>query len=493
MALNTQAETFRGFGKLFQLNAQTAVECRFGQEVGTVLTTHVSASLTGADAGNGEVRYYGKAHFSIVYEDADKRVCRAEKGVEFTARAQDERCAPALTARVQISVENVSVRREGASVFVTALLGADVNLYGDQSFEYLTGGDLVCKREPVSVLTAHLCGGAAEAEDEFETEFIGDVLLHAETVGSVDAVCETGVLKAEGEINLNVLALKGDNTLVSFERLVPFRVEIPCDAAAFGCAAEVRVSVLSATIRAEADEEKGKCKLFAEFTLGAEGCVYEETGVDAVTDAFSKDCAVTLSFSVAESTGAGARGRVTEHISGRAALSSPIDFSDALQAVTLQRAEANLVQAEDGKRIEGIALATLVVRGADGECRGVEMSLPFSVPVEADDCAVNVMVCSMTARQRQEGEIDAEATLKICLVERRTVTGKFVAKAEAGKEVKESECAISVYIPRAGDGLWELAKSLKKSPEEVAQNNPELEFPIKEGQRVVIYRKKNLA
>ena len=55
-----------------------------------------------------------------------------------------------------------------------------------------------------------------------------------------------------------------------------------------------------------------------------------------------------------------------------------------------------------------------------------------------------------------------------------------------------SESAISVYVPRAGDGLWELSKSLKKSPEEVAASNPDIEFPVREGQRVIIYRKKNL-
>ena len=492
MAMNTQAETFRGFGKLFQLSAQTAVECRFGQEVGTVLSTHVSASLTGAEAGNGEVRYYGKAHFLIVYEDAEKHVCRAEKGLEFTARAQDDRCFPALTPRVKIEVENIAVRREGASVFVTALLGADVNLYGEQTFDYLTGGDLICKREPVTVLTAHLCGGAAEAEDEFETEFIGDVLLHAETVGAVETSCETGTLRIDGEINLNILALKGEDSLVSFERLVPFHIEIPCDAASYGCDAEARVSVLNAVIKADADEEKGKCKIFAEFTLGAEGCVYEETHVDAVTDAFSKECAVTLSFAVTESTGAGATGSVTEHVSGKAALSSPIDFSDALQAVTLQRAEANLVSAEDGKRVEGVAMATLLVRGSDGTHRGIEMSLPFSVPVQAENCSANILVCGMSARQKQEGEIDAEATLKITLQERKNVRAELVSAAEEGEKLPVSDSAISVYVPRAGDGLWELAKSLKKSPEEVSENNPDIEVPVKEGQRVIIYRKKSL-
>ena len=491
--MNTETEIFRGYGKIGEIAAQTAVECRFGQEVETIIATHASVSLTGADAENGEVRYRGKAHFLIVYADAEKRVCRAEKGVEFSARAEDERCFPALTPRVGVTVENLSVRREGASVYLTALIGADIRLYGDKNFEYLAGGDVIAKREPVSVLTAHLCGGAAEAVDEFETEFIGDILLHTETVGAVDVLCGAGSLKAEGEVNLGIRALKGDGSPSSFERLVPFEVEIPCEEAAIGRGAEVRVSVLGANIKADTDEERGKCKITAELTLGVEGCVYEEVTVDAVTDAFSRTHEIALSYETTSSTGAGECKRITERVSGKAALSSKVDFSDTLQAVTLQRAEANLVSAEDGKRIEGVALATLVVKGADGECRGVEMSLPFSVPVEADDCSVSVMVCSMTARQRQEGEIDAEATLKICCCEKRTVTGKFVAKAEEGKEVKESECAISVYIPRAGDGLWELAKSLKKSPEEVSQNNPELEFPIKEGQRVVIYRKKNLA
>lgn len=487
-----QSETFRGYGKIGALNAQTAVECRFGQEVGTVLSVNATASLTGAESGNGEVRYFGKAHFSIVYEDAEKHVCRAEKGVEFTAVAKDERCYPALTPRACVSVENVSVRREGASVYVAALLGADINLYGEQSFEYLTGGELVLKREPSVLIVAHLCGGAAETEDEFETEFIGDVLQHSEAVNITDLVCETGTLKVEGEINLGILALKADGGLVSFERLVPFNLELPCDAASFGCGAEARVNVLSATIHADTDETKGKCRISAEFTLSAEGCVYEELAVDTATDAFSQTNEIALTFGSAECGGAGSISRVTERISGKCALSSPVDFSDVLQAVTLQRAEANLVRGEDGTRVEGVVLATLLVLGTDGAHRGVEISLPFSVPVNAENCTVGVLVCGTSARQKQEGEIDADATLKITLCEKKTVHAKFVVSAEEGAALPGNDSAVSVYIPRAGDGLWELAKSLKKSPEEVSASNPDIEFPVKDGQRVIVYRKKTL-
>ena len=94
--------------------------------------------------------------------------------------------------------------------------------------------------------------------------------------------------------------------------------------------------------------------------------------------------------------------------------------------------------------------------------------------------------------QRQEGEIEAEATLKITAKERRKVSARLVSGCEEGDPLPVSDSAVSVYIPRAGDGLWELAKSLKKSPEEVSANNPDIEFPIKEGQRVIVYRKKNV-
>lgn len=485
--MNIQTQTFRGYGKTKEITAQTAVECRFGGEVETVLTAHAHAVLTGADAGNGEVRYYGKAHFSIVYEDAEKHVCRAEKGVEFSAAAKDESVYPALTAKAVVAVENVSARREGASVFLTALLGTDISLYGEESFDYLSGGDIVMKRAAVKVLSAHLCGGAAEAEDEFETEPLGDILQHSETVSVTDVVCETGLVKAEGEINLGVLALKQDNSLTSFERLVPFRVEIPCDAASFGCDAEVRVSVADVSIHAE--EEDGKCNIYARFTLVSEGCVYEETALDGVLDAFSTECETELAYFDGAFCGAGEFKRVTERVSGKAILAGSVNFADTLEAVTLQRSEAELVTTPEGKRAEGVANATLLVK-TEGDYRAVEISLPFSVAVEAGDAEAHVMVCGMSARQKQEGEIDAEATVKILLREKKQYTVRLVSGVKEGEKFKESDSAISVYIPKAGDGLWELAKRLKKAPEDVEMSNPDIEFPVKEGQRVIIYRKK---
>ena len=302
--------------------------------------------------------------------------------------------------------------------------------------------------------------------------------------------CAAGILKAEGEGFLGLLALRGEE-LVSFERLVPFAIEIPSDAAQTGCRARVEVSVPEISLNADADEES-RAHIHATLSLKATGVIYEQVAVSGVTDAFSKTNRVLLTYAQSDSEGAGETTQMTERISGRAALSSPVNFSDTLQAIVLARAEANLMRGNNGMHVEGVVIATLLVRGADGSHRGIEMSLPFSVPVQTADAQVCVLACGMSARQKEEGAIDAEATLKFTLTERIHAAARLVAQAQEGEAVPVNDCAVSVYVPRAGDGLWELSKRLGKSPEEVLESNPDLEFPIREGQRVVIYRKKTL-
>ncbi|MDE7372707.1 MAG: DUF3794 domain-containing protein, partial [Clostridia bacterium] len=171
MAMNTETATYRGQGKILTMTHQTAVECKFGAEVESIIASQAHVVLTGAETLDGEVRYYGKTYFLIVYEDAERKVCRAEKGVEFSARAENEGCFPALTARALLTVENLSTRREGASVYLTALIGADISLYGETSFDYLAGGDFIAKQEEVPVLSARLVGGPTETEDAFAPEY----------------------------------------------------------------------------------------------------------------------------------------------------------------------------------------------------------------------------------------------------------------------------------------------------------------------------------
>ena len=71
-----------------------------------------------------------------------------------------------------------------------------------------------------------------------------------------------GSLDVSGEVNLAVLAKKeGERETVAYERLIPFRAEIPCAEAEAGMPCDARAEVLSANLTAACDEEKGRCSI----------------------------------------------------------------------------------------------------------------------------------------------------------------------------------------------------------------------------------------
>ena len=108
----------------------------------------------------------------------------------------------------------------------------------------------------------------------------------------------------------------------------------------------------------------------------------------------------------------------------------------------------------------------------------------------AEEKGAQAIVCGISLKQKKEGEAETEATLKITLFVYDTCEIGYVSKAEGGEEYGEETCGMSVFVPRAGDGLWETAKALRKTPEELTRSNPDLVFPLKGKERILVYNRK---
>ncbi len=488
-------ETYRYTTEICKTGSQSIVECRLaGSEISSILAIYAKAVPTECTCADGEVRYNGKLFLNIVYEDADRKVCRAERGAEFSHRAESEAVTPACFAKAELNTDNVSYRREGSGLYISVIIGADISVYGTAQAEYLSDGEgIVAKKNPQAIVKTVCVSGEAETDDEFETDYIGDILMHSENVCVSYVTAEAGQISVSGEINLNICALKSDLSLCSYERLVPFRLEIPCDEAMPKLPASAKVHVKSAVLTAGTDEEKGKCKIDAEFILSADCELYIRDEIPACEDIFSPECELSYKKEVKKGRYLSDILRFTERVSGAASLSAPIDYASALQAAVLPRAEISCRRGENGGEAEGAIFADVMLCDADGVHRSAELSLPFLFPVKFEEGCIaeaEATVCGLSVRQRREGEAEAEATLKVTLKLYKETTAEYISETEEGEAYKENDSAISIFIPRAGDGLWEIAKQLKRPPEEVEKSNPELKFPVKEGERIFIYRQK---
>ncbi len=492
MSIKPQYETYRYVGETCRLQSQSIVECRLpGSEISGILAVHAKAVPVDCACSDGEVTYNGKVLLIIVYEDGERKICRAERGAEFFHKAENVAITPACFAKSVLTAENVTYRREGSGLYISVVVNAALTVYGSHQIEYLAGGeDIVLQKGSMTVCRNICVSGETESEDEFETDYVGDILLHSENAVVNHVAANAGQIEVEGELNLNICVLKNDDSVCSYERLIPFRMQIPCDEAFGRVVAGAKVNVKSAYLTAGTDEEKGKSKVVLTYCLAADCFLSIKEEIGVVSDAFSTESELRLKRVNDGGRYLTSHIKCTERISGVAALSPQPEGEFVLQSAVLPRAEIICRKGERGMEAEGIAQAEILLVAADGSHRNATLSLPFLFPIEADGDIVEAdcVLCGLNVRRKKNGETEAEGTLKISLRVYEEREWEYVSEATEGEKYAENDSAFSVFLPKAGEDLWQVAKRLKREPAEVQKSNPELTFPVQEGEKIFIYR-----
>ena len=492
MSIKPQFESYRYIGEVCRLRGQSIVECRLpGSEIGSILAVHAKAVPTECACADGETHYSGKMLISVVYEDGDKKICRAERGAEFFHKIDGNAVTPACFAKAALVTENITWRREGSGLYISVIVDAELTVYGGKQIEYLTGGEGLIVQSGALALCKTVCvSGETESEDEFEADYLGDILLHSENAIVHRVQAGGGQIDIEGELALNICVLKSDESVCSYERLIPFRMQIPCEEAFGHIASNARVSVKSAYLTAGTDEEKGKSKIVLSYCLAADCFLHIQEEISVATDAFSRSAEIQLKKAKDRGRYLTNTVKCTERVNGIAALSPVLDGEYTLQAAVLPRAELVCHKTERGTEAEGAVLADVLLCAPDGTHKKAELSLPFVFPVgaEGDIVEADCVVCGLNIRRKKNGETEAEATLKLCFRVFEERSWEYLSEVTEGEAYEQEEGAFSVFLPRAGEGLWQVAKRLRCAPEELQKSNPELEFPLKEGGRIFVYR-----
>lgn len=485
--------------QITELVAQSIVECKMPEYAeNTILAVHPSLVFGGEEVHAGEVRYGGKIHYSILAKNIDGGIIATERGVEFSHKAEDIQIASNHKADINFKVEKTTIKQDGKAIILSTIITATIAIYANDELEYLSGGEnIVCNYRPMSTRHIKHCNGVFEIEEEFETEYVGDILMHCEQINCTKVVTGIESLSASGEINLSILAKKeGENVVICYERLVPFQAEIACTDAVAKLASTATVNIQSVNLQATCDEEKNKCHIVATFKVAVYGKVFMKEEVTVVDDAFClkhNSLCSREKYTIQEPCCAFS---ATEKIHGTAIVDKQLDFGCVLYATALHSSEI-MATAQDGEILaEGLLQSTLFYRDADGAVRTATLHLPFSFPIRFDRVKagqkvhITGIVCGVNVQQKVEGELDTEATLKLYITLDNCEEMHYLSKLHIGDEVQETNSAISIYLPKKGDSLWKIAKQLRQPPELIEQSNSHLTFPLKGQERIVVYRKK---
>lgn len=474
------------------LKGQSIVECRFPQpgEIAEIVAVSPLLSCTRVQAGAGKVEYGGRLVLSVVYSDESGKLCRVQKGTEFSHSLEDGALTPSQSCTCSLSAQKLSMRREGSSFVFSAVIGADICAYERRERAYIAAAEgAFLDLKPLKFCSSVPFSGESEEEDSFDADGVDDVLIPSARAVVLSVSCGNGEVEISGEVYLNLLAMRG-SAPASLERTMPFKAVIPSDDAAIACRAFADVQVTQLSVSATVDEERGRCQVQVGCTLSYGGMICSCQEETAAVDAFSAENKLEIAYAEESGQDCGEIRTFTQRVSGLAACETKLGYDCHFLAVTLPTAECSYNPATGCA--EGVVCAILLYEKG-GEIKSAKCELPFAerltgISSEDEEVSLSIAVYGASLRLRAEGETEAEATLRVCANVGRRQSIRYITSLQEGEPLQKSGAALSVCFPARGDGLWQVAKSLGVSPDEVVELNPDITYPLNGTERLVVYR-----
>jgi hypothetical protein len=423
----------------------------------------------------------------VVYSDDTGKLCRLQKGAEFSHYADWEGITPSQMCACSILAKKTHLRREGSSFIISVIAEATIQVYTNNERTYITAcEEVISNLQPVSFYSSVPFFGEGIVEDEFDADSVVDILIPSAQVSVISCTCHGGEVAVEGELMLSVLAMRGENP-VCIERTIPFHSAVPYEDSGNPTQAFCTATLRDLSVNATVQEDRGKCSVAVSATLALAGVTQTVREVPALLDAFEAGFNLTMEQGEEQTTLFGELHTYSERVSGTCAVKSKLDYTCVMKAIALPQVE--YTYHAETERLEGAITAQLFYE-RNGQDLSTEVTLPFSVAVQGAGSVEGwqVLVGGVSVRQTSEEQCTAEATLKIITQETSVQTTNYVSRLEEGNTVAENASAISIVLPNKGDSLWDIAKRMKRSPEQVLAENADLHFPLNGTERIVIYR-----
>lgn len=448
------------------------------------------SKVTGVEVMNNELRVGVKTVFHAV--------CQTPEG-EFEVK--------------EVSAENVrSIVKEGVSPSGKAVINACVT---DCEFTAASNGKATAtveingwflKENTLSFLNNDVEGvycrtEAVTVENIALLKESGLTLTHSnearmplkKIIDCVNSVCinnvypSSGVFQIEGELTTRIAAITDNNQFLCQSFNHPFSTEVGEEI----CRADSVIDVDATVVKSEITLTDGDARIFitdTEITFRA--AITERIELEGVADCYS------VTNEINATTAATVLDRCFCYRTVRDKASSvvkPGGVVNEVHCVLSPIVSSVSVTNINGLTAEGLILATVLYADENNVCSSATAEIPFMTDISKDyECDTHlhptVAVTNITARLRTSSEIEVSVEFAVTVrgVSEQEIT--LVSAVEIGAEKEDNDYAISLYIVKPGETLWDVAKALNTDTDTIIRLNEEIKTPLKGGEKILVYK-----
>ena len=473
--------------KKFLGKTQTAQSVRVSvrNEIVDVLSTGIDSVISGYEINGEEVTFYGKTTVKLLYSDGTS-VQSANFSADFASSLSTGKLSDGTKIVFEIVTLDSNVETNANTATVNILSEVSACGYVCDNFTFVVGGDDVfVKNDKVEAMTfANVLRFPLSVErDLTSSSNVSSVLLAESRLEVSDYNVADGVLTVGGK-GVGRLIYLSDGKLVVDNFPFGWTKELDANGLGGGEQLVFRAAVKATKVRLDiSDESKNTAfSLEIQAELQAEATVVQP--VDIVTDLYSAQCDFFQERTTVNTT------LPCGSTDEERKIAFDID-SSVVGAVNSSVTITKCTAAEKSVALEGYVSTTLLYNADNNLLRGETKELPFAetfeVPYMTADCncCANVTLGEVFVERGNTLQVQ----LWVGLVGSKNFSFGIVSSVEEQPYDNTARSAIEVCLAKKGDTLWNLAKTLHMSENDLVANNPALTTPLEEDTRIVIFNK----
>ncbi len=491
MSINPEFDKIQ-VNEVVTVSASNGIECKLPlteEEFKEILDAKVSSSLTLVECFNKEIKYSGRAIFTVVYK-SEGSIKKHEAGVEFSFKCDFEKCLEGMICLSDVKGENVKVNFLNGIAMASAVIVFNGEISKAKDVEFFSNDSrLMVKNQNVEyAYEVSKVKRECKIEDEFDLPvLVSDILSHHEKVSITNCQSGIGVVIVDGEIELSTLIceLEQNKEPITTVKVIPFRIEVECRDALPEFLACAFASVKSTNLKVYVDEAKNKSSVSVEICLEVNAKIYNYNTFSLGVDAYSNECEIKLSVEDKKIDKILGFNCLEEKIRSEISFNTN-ENSRLIGLISDKIEEVRYTLLGNEILIEGALSVTCLFLS---ESYKAESALvPFSAKVKLSGNKFSFIRCEAVDVKASKNNVDF--TLKVCFLDIEECKISAIVAIEEGQKKKQNNAAISVYIPSANDTLWDVSKALGVKEEDILKTNEGLEFPLSGNERIVVYREK---
>lgn len=467
---------------------QTAESVRVSvkQDIAEVLSVGIDSCINSYEATAGEVSFFGKTNIRLLYSDGTS-LCSSSYNADFTSAIQSE----LLTADSKLTFDVVTVDSKvdtnANTATLSILLEISAYAYVSEGTPYLEGGEDVFVNsqsaeylEKANVVNLpFVLDEELTASRNISTVLLAECNLCAGSYSAHDGILQ---LSGNGSVRLTYIS---DGEIVT--DVLPFDFDRELEATDGMEDSQLRLRLIPKNTKVRLDITEGDVN--STFTVEIGVCAQVEItkiGVaEIVTDAYGSDCDFDFVRKTVCTTLPCGSTVCRKTVNSSLPAEQP---KTPVAAVNVGAIVTNTVSRERSALVEGIVYATLLYTGETGYT-SEQLELPFSQTVDVDylmpQCKSSARVSVMNFNMNTDVEMD----LCITVESERDVSYTVIVEAEEKPFDKAELPAIEVCMAHKGETLWNLAKNLHLSIDELLATNSQITNPLEQDARIVIFNK----